>query len=468
MKISKRSVDGVEPEPGRDVYLWDTELKGFAVKVKPSGSKTFVVRYHSPVHDDAHGGKSRTYTIGRYGAALTPELARAEAKRVLAEVALGRDPADEKAAAKGAGMTVGELCDLYRAEGSALKKPATLKMDRSRIDCHIRPTLGTMQVSAVKRADVERLLQRIATGGTATMDRRKGEKPNATHLVRGGTGAATRTVALFQAILEFACNRGILAVNVAKGVKRFKGKKIERFLSELELARLGDALADLERCGVYNAAPLQAIRLLTLTGCRRNEVLELRWEYLDEERSLFRLPDSKTGQKIVQIGADALGLLNRLPRDPSGWIFPGDVPGEHYKNIARVWEAVRKRAELRDVRLHDLRHTFASRGVSDGASLPIIGRLLGHSNPSTTQRYAHLSDDPLRAAADRTSRTIAAAMLSTSTPQSPVPTTSAVREEPDVGVPELSSSPSPSARSVCGPMRAARPRNALRGQRPGA
>jgi hypothetical protein len=165
-----------------------------------------------------------------------------------------------------------------------------------------------------------------------------------------------------------------------------------------------------EECGVYNVAPLMAIRLLTLTGCRRNEVLELRWEYLDAERSVLRLPDSKTGQKIVPLGAAAVELLATLPRDPSGWIFPGEVPGEHYKNIARVWEAVRKRAELRDVRLHDLRHSFASVGASTGDSLLILGKVLGHKHAVTTGRYAHLAPDPVRATADRIAGSIAAAM----------------------------------------------------------
>jgi integrase len=212
------------------------------------------------------------------------------------------------------------------------------------------------------------------------------------------------------AVLAFAVGRGLRADNPARGVKLNKGRKIERFLSAGELARLGEALAAAEREGC-NPAAIAAIRLLLLTGCRKNEILGLRWEWVDTGRGLLRLPDSKTGAKAVPLGAPALVVLAGLPRRMgSPWVLPAAKGNGHLVGLPRVWGKIAKAAGLTGVRLHDLRHGFASVAVADGASLYILGKVLGHTQARTTEKYAHLDDDPVRAVADRTAKKIAAAM----------------------------------------------------------
>lgn len=397
-RITKRAVDALRPGE-RDTLLWDAELPGFGVRCRSSGGKFYVLKYRA-------GGRQRWYTIGRHGAPWTVEEARREARRLLGEVAVGDDPAERKAVAR-RDLTVASLCDLYIAEGCATKKPSTLATDRGRIERHIKRLLGRKPVRAVVRADIERLMLDVANGKTA-VDVKTGPRGRA--IVKGGKGTATKSVTLLGAIFSFAVNRGLRADNPVHGVRTFKSRRCERFLSAAELARLGDALAAAEREGDSPSA-LTALRLLALTGCRKSEILTLRWEYIDWERSCLRLPDSKTDAKVVPLGSPALALLQALPRlEGSPYVLPGGKPSGHYVGLAKVWRRVRARAGLPDVRLHDLRHSFASVGAAGGDSLLVIGRLLGHANASTTDRYAHLSDDPLRTAADRTAGRIAAAM----------------------------------------------------------
>ena len=190
----------------------------------------------------------------------------------------------------------------------------------------------------------------------------------------------------------------------------FPSKTQERFLAPVELGRLGDALDEAEEEGV-NPVALNAIRLLVMTGCRKGEILTLEWKHVDFERSCFRLPDSKSGAKIVPVGAAVLRLLEGMPRfDSTDYVLPESKEGGHFVGLPKVWRRIRAQADLSDVRLHDLRHSFASVGAAGGDSLFMIGKLLGHRQSGTTARYAHLADDPLKAAADRISGTIAAAM----------------------------------------------------------
>jgi integrase len=327
-------------------------------------------------------------------------------------VAANIDPAEARDEAKN-DLTISDLCDLYRTEGCTTKKPSTLATDRGRIERHIKPVLGKMRVRQVRRADVERLLRDVADGKTAT-DKKTGPRGRA--IVTGGKGAATKAVALLGAIYSFAVDRGFRPDNPVKGVKTFKIRNSERFLSAEELSRLGGALSGAEKEGA-NPYPIAAIRLLALTGARKSEVLSLRWErdsegagYVDFDRGCLHLMDSKTGSKRVPLGAPALELLNNLPRIESNpHVFPGNAGGR-YADLKRVWTKIRRRAGLEDVRLHDLRHSYASTAVASGDSLYLVGKILGHQQASTTQRYAHLSDDPLRDVADRTAKKIASAM----------------------------------------------------------
>ena len=401
-KISKRTVEAITPAE-RDVYLWDTDLAGFGVKVTPAGARVYLVQYRL----GGRKGRTRRVTIGRHGSPWTPDSARKKAKGLLGDVADGHDPAEARSEER-RDPTVAELCDLYLAEGCATKKPSTLATDRSNIDRHIKPLLGNRRVRAVKRADIERLQQDIASGKTAA-DLRTGPRGRA--IVQGGKGTAARTVAVLGAIFTFAVKRDLRPDNPVRGVTLYKGNKKERFLSPLEMAKLGDALADARQEGESPVA-IAAIRLLILTGARKSEILTLRWEHVDSERACLRLPDSKTGAKVVPLGAAALEVLAELPRiDGNPYVLPGEN-GKHFVGLQKAWQRIRIRAGLEGVRLHDLRHSFASVAVAGGDSLYLVGKVLGHRQSRTTEVYAHLADDPLRAVADRAAGHIAAAMNS--------------------------------------------------------
>lgn len=400
-KITKRSVEEIVPA-GRDLFIWDTELKGFGAKITPSGVRTYVVQYRL-------GGRNslvRRFTIGRHGSPWTPEDARKEALRIRGRVADGLDPAADKSEAR-AEMTVAALCDLYLDEGCATKKPGTVINDRSRIAHHIKPLLGRKRLSQVTRGDVERVLRDVAAGKT-----KKNQKggPRVRTIVRGGRGVANRVIETLGSIFTFAVNHELRPDNPVRGIKKFTPRRIERFLALSELARLGEALTAAERDG-ENPSAIAAIRLLVLTGCRRGEILSLKWEHVDFEHACLRLPDSKTGAKVVPLGTPALQLIAALPRlEENPYVLPGAREGGHLIGLQKVWHRVQIAANLEGVRIHDLRHSFASVAVAGGDSLYLVGRVLGHKQARTTQIYAHVHDDPLRAVADRASSAIAAAM----------------------------------------------------------
>ncbi len=399
-RITKRAVDAAKPGE-RDKYLWDADLSGFSLKVTPAGGKTYLVQYRL----GGRRGRTRRVTIGRHGSPWTPESARKEAKRLLGEVGAGRDPAEKRTLAR-RDLTIAELCDLYLAEGCAAKKPSTLATDRGRIERHIKPLLGRRKVTSISRPDVKRFLQDVASGKTAA-DIKTGKRGRA--MIEGGKGTATRTVGLLGGIFTFVVERGLRPDNPVRGVKRFKGKKFERFLSPSELAQLGNALSPAQQDGESPFA-VAAIRLLVLTGARKSEILTLQWENVDTDRGCLRLPDSKTGAKVIPLGAAALEALSEIPRiEGNPYVLPG-LEGRHFVGLQKTWERIRKRAGLEDVRLHDLRHSFASVAVAGGDSLYLVGKVLGHQQASTTERYAHLADDPLRAVADKAAGRIAAAM----------------------------------------------------------
>ena len=353
-------------------------------------------------------GRQRWYTIGRHGSPWTPELARKEAFRLLGEVAHGEDPS-EKRSINRAAITFRELCDLYLAEGVAHKKPSTIKSDTGQIRHHLVPLLGSKRANSITIGDIERLLIDVAKGKTAPST--PGRDPRkAGSVVHGGPGVAGQCVTLAGTIFAFAVRRGIRADNPAHGIKKPPVKKMNRFLSEVEIAKLAGSLtAETISSGV--PYPCAAIKMLLLTGCRKSEILNLRWSDVDHGHRCLRLPDSKTGAKVVYLNAPALAVLNDLARlENNPFVFVGTREGEASKAVDKVWARVRTKAGLRDVRLHDLRHSFASIGAVGGFSLPIIGALLGHKHAMTTARYAHLSADPIRAANEAVGRRISAAM----------------------------------------------------------
>lgn len=399
-KLTKRVVDAAAPESA-DHFLWDEQLKGFGLKVTPKGRKVYIYQYRLP------GRPTRRVTIGVHGVPWTPEGAREEVKRLMGNVARGLDPAEAKQRER-ADPTVSEICDLYLAEGVATKKASTALADRARIERHIKPLLGRKKLSGVTRADVSRFLSDVAAGKTA-VDERTRKRGRA--IVTGGKIAGNRAMATLSAVMAFAVDRELRPDNPVRGVRKFKEGKRERFLSNEELARLGEALKKAEGEGV-NLYAIAAIRLLVLTGCRKNEILSLKWAEVDIGGGFLRLADSKTGAKVVHLGAPARALLASLPRHADNpFVMCGDRPGAHLVGLQKIWAAVREAAKLNDVRLHDLRHSFASVAARSGESLLVIGKVLGHSTSAATSRYAHLSDDPVRNAAENTGAYIAAALM---------------------------------------------------------
>jgi len=291
----------------------------------------------------------------------------------------------------------------------------TLKYDRGRIERHIKPLLGRRLIGALAAADIRRFMRDVARGKTAA-DIKLG--PRTRVIVKGGQGAATRVVGLLSGIFSFAVAEGLRADNPVRGVTRYADGKSERTLTIKEITELGKALNSAAANGA-NPSAIAIIRLLIFTGARRNEIAGLRWEEVDFERDTIRLGADRHktgamhGTKSFPLTLPARAILEQLVDGrTSEFVFPATSGTSHFQGIKRVWAAVRRFANLSDVRLHDLRHSFASIGVSSGDSLPVIGALLGHSNARTTQRYAHVSRDPVRKAAERIAQEMAAALSS--------------------------------------------------------
>lgn len=400
-KITKSTVDAIMPA-GKDQFVWDSDLKGFGLKVTPACRKVYIVQYRLP------GQTTRRFTIGVHGSPWTPAEARKEATRLLGQVASGLDPAEEKKLAR-QDITIGRLCDIYLAEGTGTKRQSTLDMDRSRVEAHVRPLLGSKRVKQLTKSDVRRFLTDIAEGKTAN-DRKTRKQGRS--IIKGGKGVANRTLGMLGAIMEFATERGYRPDNPTRGVKKYREGRPARFLSNEEMVRLGDTLRSAEATGA-NPYAIAAIRLLLLTGCRKNEILSLRWDAVDFGSGMLRLADSKTGAKIVHLGAPALSILANLPRqNDNPFVIVGVREETHLVNIQKTWAKVRKAAGIDDVRIHDLRHSFASVAARSGESLLVIGKVLGHATSAATTRYAHLTDDPVKAASASTADQISGFMNS--------------------------------------------------------
>ncbi len=402
-KLTQRTCEAVVSGNSTN-FAWDSELKGFGLRVTPTGAKAFVVQYRAGY---GRSGQTRRMTIGRYGDGVwTVDAARREAKRILGNVAAGGDPLQELRVKRDE-LRVSELLQLYFAEGCVGNKERTLRYDRARAESHIKPLIGSLTLTEVTRAKIEKMMIDIADGKTAA---KSVAKPRPPAVVRGGKSAANRAVAMLQGAFTFAKMRDLMSFNPATGVKRFKESHKERFLTSKELARFGAALTRVEEDGA-NPKGVAIIRLLALTGARRNEIASLAWEDLDLEREIIMLGDSKTGKKAFPIAPAAMLILSRIASERgSPFVFPAGRGHSHYVGEGKLWEKVRNLADLNDVRLHDLRHTFASFGAGVGFGLPVIGAILGHKSTSTTARYAHLANDPVKQAVGRIGSTIAAHM----------------------------------------------------------
>jgi integrase len=385
-KITKRAVDSVRPG-ARDSYLWDEELKGFGLKITPAGAKTYLVQYRL----GGRAGRVRRVTIGQHGSPWTPEAGRKEAKAILGDVAQGIDVASVKRAAKQSVATAPTIADLARrflAEHVEVKrKIRTAEEYRRLLDRVILPGFGKKLVADVTRQDVARLH----------------------HCLRATPYQANRLLAVLSKMFNLAEAWGERpdGSNPCRHVEKFPERKRERFLSADELARLGVALAN------YRGSPhfVALVRLLLFTGARLNEVLTLEWSWIDFARGEARLTDSKTGAKVLHLPPPALTILADVPKiEGNPFVIVGERAGRHLVNAEKPWRALRAAAGLDDVRLHDLRHGFASVAASSGMGLPIIGKMLGHTQAQTTQRYAHLASDPVKAAAAFVAGKIAEAM----------------------------------------------------------
>ncbi|MEQ8481770.1 MAG: tyrosine-type recombinase/integrase [Hoeflea sp.] len=411
-KLTKSAIDAATPQE-EDYFLWDGDLKGFGIKIAKGGRKSYVCKYRVGTGRTA---PTRRITIGAHGSPWTVDQARAEARKLLGRAVNGEDPAKEKQEEKKQ-ITLAQLCDLYLENGVGTKKASTVATDHGRIERHIKPLLGRKKVRDVTRADVKRFLQDIASGKTS-VDTKTGLRGRA--IVKGGKGTATRTVGLLGGIFSYAFDCGLIEMNPVHGVKRFADKKGQRYLSQQELVALGRALADGEERGL-NPQALAILKMLVFTGARKGEIETLRWDAVDFDGGYLRLADSKTGQKAFPLNAGALEILSKITRlDGSPYVFPAHRSERHYEGTPKVWRIIRSMAGLENVRMHDLRHSFASIAVSGGASLPIIGALLGHTDSATTQRYAHFHDDPLKAASEVVGRTIQTALNGKSTDAPPI------------------------------------------------
>ncbi|MGO9427592.1 integrase [Rhodoblastus sp.] len=409
VKLTKRVVDSLCARQKQYVE-YDADLKGFGVAVYPSGVKSWVCEYRP--HGGGRGVAKKRVTLGKI-TQLTPEQARKTAADMLAAVRLGGDPAADREERRKA-LTVGELLNLFDEQYvGPMVKPGTAVSHRIAL-AELRQAHGGVKAESLARTHVAALHARMA------------DRPY----------AANRAVAVWGKAFTWGAARGLISegYNPTKGLQKYREQGRERFLTTDELARLGAALAEGETIGLpYSVdetkpkakhAPrtenrrvkldpfaVAAIRLLILTGARLREILDAQWSQVDFERGILFLADSKTGKKPIYLSSAARAVLAALPRVRGNpHVVAGAKDGAPRADLKKPWAAVKRAAGLEGLRLHDLRHSFASIGAGASMGLPVIGKLLGHSQASTTHRYAHLDADPLRRAVDTIGATITAAM----------------------------------------------------------
>lgn len=382
MKLSKPLIASLFPG-NRDRFYWDESLPGFGVRVKPSGIKTFVLQYRNA------SGSSRRLTLGRVGV-ITLDQARKEAQRNKGLIGFGQDPAQNKAEAR-VGETLADLASRYMSEHCEGRcKPSTLAAHRWLLEKFILPRLRTQKVKDIKQEDVARLHQSLRTTPYN----------------------ANRVLGLLRAMFNKAEEWGALPKhgNPAESVSPFTERKRQRFLSPDEFNRLYLSVDELERLGVIGTYQAAAIRLLSLTGCRLSEILTLEWKDIDLGNQRLLLSHHKTdrqGAKMIPLNSSAQKIVSEIPVCAGNpFVIIGRDGTGHLINLQKPWNRVRQHAGLSDVRIHDLRHSFASAAVSAGISLPIIGGLLGHSSLQSTARYAHLAQDPVHRASELVGRAI--------------------------------------------------------------
>ncbi|MFI3218026.1 MAG: site-specific integrase [Methylococcales bacterium] len=374
MKLTKKIIDSAlytgNTEKDERCVLWDDELSGFGLRIYPTGKKSFVLSYR-------HNGRKRMITIGQYGA-ITLDQARKEAKKYTVELIQNNDPLEAREKER-AGNTIKQLCEAYIDRHAVNKKSAS--DDIRRIEKHIIPAWGSLKASVLKRADVAALHAKVGKNN--------------------GKYEANRVLALLSKMFELADLWGIVEEghpNPTRGVQKFKEEKRDRYVTPEELPKLMEAIQN-----ELNESARQAIWLYLLTGLRKEELLQAKWTDIDTGRNELKIDDTKNGKAhYIPLSAPARALLDTITKvDGNPYIIIGKNQGAHLVNVDKPWQRVRKAAEIEDVRIHDLRRTVGSWLAQAGNSLHLIGRVLNHSNTSTTAIYARFGQDSVKDALDR-------------------------------------------------------------------
>lgn len=379
-KLTKRTIEGLEIR-GKDYLVWDTEISGFGVRVYASGRKSYLVQYRA-------AGRTRRRAIGQHGV-LTAEEARTEARKLLGEVARGGNPAEDRQRQLRA-PTIASLCDRFLEDYAAHHcKPSTRKGYEIVIRTCIKPALGPRKIVDVMRSEIVEFH----------------------HSLRDKPYTANRAVSILSKMFNLAEDWGLRSdgSNPARRIQKFREEEKKRYLSDFEQGRLGQALAHALETGQETPHAVSAIYLLMLTGCRLGEILTLRWEYVTPHH--LELPDSKTGRRRIPLPREAYDILMSLPRrDGNPYVILGDTEEGHLVNLQKPWLRIRKAAGLEDVRMHDLRHTYASVAVMNGIDPFLLKEIMGHKNLQTTLRYAHFADEAVQRAAGSVASRLVGAM----------------------------------------------------------
>ena len=381
VKLSKRTIDRLSVERASAVF-WDSELPGFGIRVHATGRKLFVAQARTP------GGLPKRATVGRYED-IDAEDARLKAAGMIDRIRRGRDPVPTVPEEP----TVADLAARFMTAHVEMNcKPGTVESYRSLLRLSILPELGALRLGEVDRSQISALH----------------------HGLRATPSRANQAVGVFSKMFKLAVAWGMTPArpNPCRSVRRYREKSCERFLTEDEYARLGRVLFEAESEGPLMASAVAAVRLLLLTGCRRNEILMLRWDDVDRRAGELRLRDSKSGPRRVPLTPAVERVLARIPRpEDNPWVIAGVKPGSRLKRLDPLWNKLRARAGLDGLRLHDCRHSYASRALAIGESLSAISRLLGHKTVMTTVRYAHLARDTERASAAKVGDSIGSDLL---------------------------------------------------------
>ncbi len=375
MKITKSKVVALKPSE-KDKLYWDDSLAGFGIKVTPKGKKSYVYQYRL----GGRRGRTKRVSLGVHGA-VTTEQARRDAVKISGQVAQGIDVAEDKRK-KNTSLRLSEVMDVFFREHVNIKLKLSTQRDyEGLVRLHIKPALGNIKIDELNRSDIARFHNRM----------------------KNTPYYANRALALLSKLMSWSEGHGYRSIgsNPCIGLEKYHEKKRERFLNDAELHKLGMAITKLEESGNISEYAAAAIHMLLFTGCRLQEILKLKWDEVDDARGLLRLTDTKTGQRNVIINASALEVLQGVKRiEGNPYVFCGHKPGQPIIELRKSWKRVCMVAEIDNVRLHDLRHTHASVAIAAGYSLPVIGSLLGHTQPQTTARYSHLSESPARIASE--------------------------------------------------------------------